>query len=75
MGTRIKFRGQYEPYVITGARPYGPSPRIARKKRPKQGRRFFCTEDGLICSSCSLPIRLGATMFITAKGTTRHSQC
>ena len=73
-GQRIKFRGAYEPYLVTGVHPYDPSP-----VKPRSGptyRHFQSNADARrTCSSCSQGIRVGDDFCLTRKGTSRHQQC
>lgn len=74
MGTKIKFRGQYEPYLITGEAPYDPRPyRASKGPRPKGSKPSNLLER--MCSSCSTLIHLGDLCYRTRKGTWRHDQC
>lgn len=74
MGTRIKFRGAYEPYVITGVRPYDPTPyRASRGPKPKGSKPSIVRER--LCSSCGTRILLNDLCYRTRKGTWRHDRC
>lgn len=74
MGTKIKFRGAYEPYEITGSRPYDDTP-VRPRPGPPRRKYFPCNYEGLICSSCSKSIQIGQMMYRTKKRTNRHQQC
>jgi hypothetical protein len=73
-GQRIKFRGQYQPYAITGVRPWDTAP-VKPRRGPRYRPTVTCQEEGLTCSSCSRPILMGQRMWTTPKGTKRHQQC
>lgn len=74
MSTRIRFRGNYEPYLIGQGRPFDDSPfRSSRGPRALGVRPM--EKDGMTCSSCSLPIQLKQPSYRTRRGTWRHERC
>ncbi len=73
-GQRIKFRGQYESYQITGFAPHNSRP-VWPKRGPKSKKMSTNQDPDRTCSSCSMKIRVGRAYFITPTGTSRHDQC
>jgi hypothetical protein len=73
MGSRIKFRGEYQPYVV-GERAYDPRP--LKPTRGPRAKSVFANEaPDRMCSSCSRLIAVGWPCHVTRVGTSRHDRC
>jgi len=74
MGTRIKFRGAYEPYVIGANRPHDFIQwRGSRKPRFKE---IAVNKDpNRICVRCSHKIPIAGRFYVTRSGTAIHEIC
>ena len=73
-GQRIKFRGQYEAYQITGTAPNNPRP-VWPTRRPRSKKMMTNQDPDRTCSSCTMNIRIGCNYYITPTGNSRHDQC
>jgi len=74
MGSRIEFKGAYEPHLIGANRPHDFVP--WRKSRKPRFRQVLVNQDpGLECSQCRRLIAVGGRHYKTASKSAIHELC